>query len=106
MKPAWRAQLADAPCMAAKPGEIFDCAIFRAGFDESISGRRNRAIIVQLVLAGNVFFTETVLISTGTVALAAMVGKTELVAARFNDYLSVVAGTTLGMVLANSPVVW
>ena len=31
---------------------------------------------------------------------------TVMLAARFNDYFSVVAGTTLGMMLANGPVVW
>ena len=42
--------------------------------------------------------------------LAEMGDKTQIatvmLAARFNDYFSVVAGTTLGMMLANGPVVW
>jgi putative Ca2+/H+ antiporter (TMEM165/GDT1 family) len=31
---------------------------------------------------------------------------TVMLAARFDAYLAVVAGTTLGMMLANAPVVW
>ena len=50
------------------------------------------------------------LISTGIVALAEMGDKTQLLAlllaARFDAYIAVVAGTTLGMMLANAPVVW
>ncbi len=42
--------------------------------------------------------------------LAEMGDKTQIatvmLAARFNDYVWVVAGTTLGMMLANAPVVW
>jgi len=42
--------------------------------------------------------------------LAEMGDKTQvatvMLAARFHDYFSVVAGTTLGMMLANAPVVW
>ncbi|MDB5869945.1 MAG: hypothetical protein JWP96_2277, partial [Polaromonas sp.] len=42
--------------------------------------------------------------------LAEMGDKTQIatvmLAARYSAYLSVVAGTTLGMMLANAPVVW
>ena len=52
-----------------------------------------------------VFFTTMVVFF-----LAEMGDKTQIatvmLAARFNDYFSVVAGTTLGMMLANGPVVW
>ena len=54
---------------------------------------------------------EAFLVATGIVALAEMGDKTQIatvmLAARFvGDYLWVVAGTTLGMMLANAPVVW
>ena len=61
MKLAWHAQSPDAPCMAVKPGETFDCTALRACFDGSISGRRSCAVIVRLVPAGNVFFTKALL---------------------------------------------
>lgn len=52
-----------------------------------------------------VFFTTMVVFF-----LAEMGDKTQIatvmLAARFNDYFSVVTGTTLGMMLANGPVVW
>ena len=53
---------------------------------------------------------EAFLISTGIVALAEMGDKTQIatvmLAARFDAYVAVVAGTTFGMMLANAPVVW
>ncbi|MDB5954911.1 MAG: hypothetical protein JWP60_1519 [Ramlibacter sp.] len=53
---------------------------------------------------------EAFLASTGIVALAEMGDKTQvatvMLAARFNAWAPVVAGTTLGMMLANTPVVW
>ena len=54
---------------------------------------------------------EAFLVSTGIVALAEMGDKTQLatvgLAAKYPaQYYWVVAGTTLGMMLANAPVVW
>ncbi|MEZ0308987.1 MAG: TMEM165/GDT1 family protein, partial [Ramlibacter sp.] len=53
---------------------------------------------------------EAFLVSTGIVALAEMGDKTQLLslvlAARYDVWLPVVLGTTLGMMLANVPVVW
>ena len=53
---------------------------------------------------------EALLVSTGIVALAEMGDKTQIVtvmlAAQFQSWFWVVAGTTLGMMLANAPVVW
>ena len=53
---------------------------------------------------------QAFLLSTGIVALAEMGDKTQIatvmLAARFDAYIPVVAGTTLGMMLANAPVVW
>ena len=53
---------------------------------------------------------EAFLVSTGIVALAEMGDKTQIatvmLAARFDAYYWVVAGTTLGMMLANVPVVY
>jgi len=50
------------------------------------------------------------LVSTSIVALAEMGDKTQLatvaLAARYDALLSVVMGTTLGMMLANVPAVW
>ena len=52
---------------------------------------------------------EALLLSTGVVTLAEMGDKTQVatvaLAARFNDIVAVVAGTTLGMMLANAPAV-
>ena len=52
---------------------------------------------------------EAFLISTGVVALAEMGDKTQIatiaLAAQFNSFFAVVAGTTLGMMLANVPAV-
>ena len=53
---------------------------------------------------------EAFLVSTGIVALAEMGDKTQIatvmLAARFDAYYGVVAGTTLGMMVANVPVVY
>jgi putative Ca2+/H+ antiporter (TMEM165/GDT1 family) len=53
---------------------------------------------------------EAFIVSTGIVALAEMGDKTQvatvMLAAQYNAWGSVVAGTTLGMLLANAPVVW
>ena len=53
---------------------------------------------------------EAFLVSTSIVALAEMGDKTQIatvmLAAQYNAYAWVVAGTTLGMMLANAPVVW
>ncbi len=53
---------------------------------------------------------EAFLVSTGIVALAEMGDKTQIatvmLAARYDAMLSVVTGTTLGMMLANVPVVF
>jgi putative Ca2+/H+ antiporter (TMEM165/GDT1 family) len=53
---------------------------------------------------------EAFLISTGTVALAEMGDKTQvatvMLAAQYQAYYAVIAGTTLGMMLANAPVEW
>jgi len=53
---------------------------------------------------------EAFLVSTGIVALAEMGDKTQvatvMLAARYEVWLPVVVGTTLGMMLANVPVVW
>ncbi len=53
---------------------------------------------------------EAFLISTGIVALAEMGDKTQIatvmLAAQYQAWAAVVAGTTLGMMLANAPVVW
>ncbi len=53
---------------------------------------------------------EAFLVSTGLVALAEIGDKTQLLslvlAARYDSLVAVVAGTTLGMVLANVPVVF
>lgn len=52
---------------------------------------------------------EAFLVSTGVVALAEMGDKTQLatvaLAAQYNALVSVVAGTTLGMMLANVPAI-
>jgi len=52
---------------------------------------------------------EAFLVSTGVVALGEMGDKTQLatvaLAARYNDLISVVAGTTLGMLIADVPAV-
>jgi putative Ca2+/H+ antiporter (TMEM165/GDT1 family) len=52
---------------------------------------------------------ESFLVSTGLVALAEMGDKTQvatvLLAARYASFAPVVAGTTLGMMLANVPAV-
>ena len=52
---------------------------------------------------------EAFLVSTGVVALGETGDKTQIamvaLAARYPDLLSVVAGTTLGMMLANVPAV-
>ena len=52
---------------------------------------------------------EAFLVSTGIVALAEMGDKTQIatvaLAARYPNLLAVVAGTTLGMMLANVPAV-
>ena len=49
-------------------------------------------------------------ISAGIVALAEMGDKTQvatvMLVLQYQAYFSVVAGTTLGMMLANAPVVW
>jgi len=49
-------------------------------------------------------------IATGVVALAEMGDKTQIatvmLAAQYNAWFAVVTGTTLGMMLANAPVVW
>lgn len=53
---------------------------------------------------------EAFLVSTGIVTLAEMGDKTQIatvmLAAQYQVYVWVVAGTTLGMMLANAPVVW
>ena len=53
---------------------------------------------------------EAFLLSTGIVALAEMGDKTQvatvMLAAQYQTWFAVVAGTTLGMMLANAPVVW
>ena len=53
---------------------------------------------------------EAFLVSTGLVALAEMGDKTQIatvmLAARFPNWIAVVAGTTFGMMLANVPAVW
>ena len=53
---------------------------------------------------------EAFLVSTGIVALAEMGDKTQIatvmLAAQYHAWAWVVAGTTLGMMLANAPVVW
>ena len=53
---------------------------------------------------------EAFWISTGLVALAEMGDKTQIatvmLAAQYQAWAWVVAGTTLGMMLANAPVVW
>jgi putative Ca2+/H+ antiporter (TMEM165/GDT1 family) len=53
---------------------------------------------------------EAFLVSTGIVALAEMGDKTQIatvmLAARYQAWVWVVAGSTLGMMLANAPVVW
>ena len=53
---------------------------------------------------------EAFLVSTGVVALGEMGDKTQLatvaLAARYNDLISVVAGTTLGMLIADVPAVF
>ncbi len=53
---------------------------------------------------------DAFLLSTGIVALAEMGDKTQvatvMLAAQYNAWFAVVAGTTLGMMLANVPVVW
>lgn len=55
-------------------------------------------------------FMEAFLVSTGIVALAEMGDKTQIatvmLAAQYQAWFAVVAGTTLGMMLANAPVVW
>ncbi len=63
-----------------------------------------------LTRAGIVFSTDALFALTGTVALAEMGDQAQLLAvvlaARFNDYFAVVAGTTSGVTLANGPVIW
>ena len=53
---------------------------------------------------------EAFLLSTGVVALGEMGDKTQIatvaLAARYSDLIAVVAGTTLGMMLANMPAVF
>ena len=53
---------------------------------------------------------EAFLVSTGVVALGEMGDKTQIatvaLAARYSDLIAVVAGTTLGMMLANVPAVF
>jgi putative Ca2+/H+ antiporter (TMEM165/GDT1 family) len=53
---------------------------------------------------------EALLVSTAIVALAEMGDKTQLatiaLAARYDALVSVVMGTTLGMMIANVPAVW
>ena len=53
---------------------------------------------------------EAFLISTGVVALGEMGDKTQIatvaLAARYHDLVSVVAGTTLGMLIADVPAVF
>lgn len=53
---------------------------------------------------------EAFFVSTGIVVQVEMGGKTQLatvmLAAQYDRYFWVVAGTTLGMMLANVPVVW
>jgi putative Ca2+/H+ antiporter (TMEM165/GDT1 family) len=53
---------------------------------------------------------EAFLVSTGVVALAEMGDKTQIatvaLAARYQDLVAVVAGTTLGMMLADVPAVF
>jgi Ca2+/H+ antiporter, TMEM165/GDT1 family len=53
---------------------------------------------------------ETLLVSTGIVALGEMVDKTQIatvaLAARYTDIVLVVLGTTCGMMLANLPAVF
>ena len=53
---------------------------------------------------------EAFLVSTGVVALGEMGDKTQIatvaLAARYSDLIAVVAGTTLGMMLANMPAVF
>ena len=65
---------------------------------------------VQRLYPAGVFFMQAFLVSTGIVALAEMGDKTQIatvmLAARYDAMVSVVAGTTLGMMLANVPVVF
>jgi len=53
---------------------------------------------------------EALFLSTSVVALAEMGDKTQLatiaLAALYNSLISVIMGTTLGMMIANVPVVW
>ena len=53
---------------------------------------------------------DVFLVSGGIVALPEIGDKTQIatvmLAARYHAYAAVVAGTTLGMMLANAPVVW
>jgi putative Ca2+/H+ antiporter (TMEM165/GDT1 family) len=53
---------------------------------------------------------QSFLVSTGVVAPAEIGDKTQIatiaLAARFHDFFGVVAGTTLGMMLANVPVIY
>jgi putative Ca2+/H+ antiporter (TMEM165/GDT1 family) len=53
---------------------------------------------------------EALFLSTSVVALAEMGDKTQLatiaLAARYDSLISVIMGTTLGMMIANVPVVW
>jgi putative Ca2+/H+ antiporter (TMEM165/GDT1 family) len=53
---------------------------------------------------------QAFLVATGIVALAEMGDKTQLatvaLAARYHAFLPIVAGSTLGMLLANVPVVY
>jgi putative Ca2+/H+ antiporter (TMEM165/GDT1 family) len=63
----------------------------------------------QCVCAGPGNHVESFLVSTGLVALAELGDKTQiatvLLAARYTAFARVVAGTTLGMMLANVPAV-
>ena len=53
---------------------------------------------------------QALLVSTGTVTLAEIGAKTQvatvLLATRYEPLWQVIAGTTIGMLLANLPVVW
>ena len=53
---------------------------------------------------------QALLVSTGTVTLAEIGDKTQvatvLLATRYEPLWQVIAGTTIGMLLANLPVVW
>lgn len=59
----------------------------------------------QLPPRFGVFFTTMVVFFSAEMGDKTQIA-TVMLAARFNDYFSVVAGTALGMMLANGPVEW